>query len=94
MLVSSDDFVAHTDRSSAGTKMPRTNWKDMSAFETIVPPSPVALAFQDQVGPMLDMIAASIHESRRLATLRDYPGAAVERAGTGEREADKLMRVL
>jgi hypothetical protein len=30
------------------------------------------LTFQNQVGPMLDMIAASIHESRRLATLRDY----------------------
>ena len=72
MIVSSDEFVAHTDRSSAGTKMPRTNWKDMAAFETTVPLSPVALAFQDQVGPMLEMIAASIHESRRLATLRDY----------------------
>jgi type I restriction enzyme S subunit len=72
MLVSSDEFVAHTDRSSAGTKMPRTNWKDMAAFATTVPTSRVALTFQNQVGPMLDMIAASIHESRRLATLRDY----------------------
>jgi type I restriction enzyme S subunit len=72
MLVSSDEFVAHTDRSSAGTKMPRTNWKDMAAFGTSVPPSPTALAFQDQIGPMFELIIASIHESRRLAALRDY----------------------
>lgn len=72
MLVSSDEFVAHTDRSSAGTKMPRTNWKDMAAFKTTLPPSQVVLAFQEQVGSMLDLITASIHESRRLATLRDY----------------------
>jgi type I restriction enzyme S subunit len=72
MLVSSDTFVAHTDRSSAGTKMPRTNWKDMAAFETSVPPSPMAIAFQGQVGPMLELIIAFIHESRRLAALRDY----------------------
>jgi type I restriction enzyme S subunit len=72
MLVSLDEFVAHTDRSSAGTKMPRTNWKDMAAFKTAFPPSKVVLAFQEQIGPMLDLITASIHESRRLAALRDY----------------------
>lgn len=72
MLVSSDEFVAHSDRSSAGTKMPRTNWKDMAAFGTTVPPSQPASGYQDQVGPMLDLIIASIHESRRLAALRDY----------------------
>jgi type I restriction enzyme, S subunit len=42
MLVSSDEFVAHTDRSSAGTKMPRTNWKDMATFGAAVPPQPLA----------------------------------------------------
>lgn len=72
MLVSSDEFVAHTDRSSAGTKMPRTNWKDMAAFPVALPPSAIAAAYQDKVGPMLDMIDAGIHESIRLATLRDY----------------------
>lgn len=72
MLVSSDNFVAHTDRSSAGTKMPRTNWKDMAVFPVALPPLPVAAAYQTQVGPMLDMIEAGIHESIRLAALRDY----------------------
>lgn len=72
MLVSSNEFVAHTDRSSAGTKMPRTNWKDMAAFVTAVPPSPLVSTFQDQVAPMINLITANIHESRRLAALRDY----------------------
>lgn len=72
MLVSGDDFVAHTDRSSAGTKMPRTNWKDMAAFPTALPPPPVAAAYQKLMGPMLDVIRAGIHESSRLSTLRDY----------------------
>ena len=44
----------------------------MAAFKTTLPPSQVVLAFQEQVGSMLDLITASIHESRRLATLRDY----------------------
>ncbi|WP_154394490.1 restriction endonuclease subunit S [Burkholderia pseudomallei] len=72
MLVSGDDFVAHTDRSSAGTKMPRTNWKDMAAFPVALPPPPVAAAYQGQVGPMLDMIRVGIHDSSQLFALRDY----------------------
>jgi type I restriction enzyme, S subunit len=72
MLISSDDFVAHTDRSSAGTKMPRTNWKDMAVFGVTVPPSALASVFEEQAGPMLELITASIHESRKLAALRDY----------------------
>jgi type I restriction enzyme, S subunit len=72
MLVSGDDFVAHTDRASAGTKMPRTNWKDMAAFPVALPPPPVAAAYEEQVESMLDMIEAGIHESSKLASLRDY----------------------
>jgi type I restriction enzyme S subunit len=72
MFVSSNDFVAHTDRSSAGTKMPRTNWNDMAAFAATVPSPALASAFQEWAGPMLELIAASIHESRKLAALRDY----------------------
>jgi len=29
---SSDDFVAHTNACSTGTKMPRTNWRDMARY--------------------------------------------------------------
>jgi len=72
MLVASDDFVSHTNQTSAGTKMPRTNWNDMAGFPVALPPSSLARSFEDLVRPMLDMIRASIHESCQLAGLRDY----------------------
>ena len=36
-LVSSDEFIAYTNAYSAGTRMPRTNWKDMSRYEIVLP---------------------------------------------------------
>ena len=72
LLLFSDDFVSHTDQTSAGTKMPRTNWKDMAGYGVAVPPDDVVEAFEATVGPMLGWIQAAIHESRHLAALRDY----------------------
>jgi type I restriction enzyme S subunit len=69
--VSSDDFVRHTDASSTGTKMPRTNWTDMSRYEIAIPTEKVAARFNDLVRPMIDRIVAATHESRTLAALRD-----------------------
>jgi type I restriction enzyme S subunit len=70
-VMSSNAFVAHTDRSSAGTRMPRTNWADMSAFKLVTPSRDVAEAHTQAVKSMIDRIVLSIHESRTLATLRD-----------------------
>ncbi len=70
-LVSSEEFVQYTDRGSAGTKMPRTNWTDMARYKTIIPPEPVARAFNEAVRSMVNKIAGNIHESRTLAALRD-----------------------
>lgn len=72
MLVSSDEFVRHTDQTSAGTKMPRTNWKDMAAYRIAIPPAQVAAEYEQVAQPMVAMIQQSIHESRNLAALRDY----------------------
>jgi type I restriction enzyme S subunit len=70
-LVSSEDFVQYTDRASAGTKMPRTNWIDMARYELAIPPEETALAFTEVVEPMVDRINANILESRNLAAIRD-----------------------
>ena len=72
MLVSSDEFVSHANQTSAGTKMPRTSWKDMSRFRVALPPDDLFCAFQQIVAPMLDVIRKGIYESRKLAALRDY----------------------
>jgi len=69
--VSSEEFVAYTDRSSAGTKMPRTNWADMARYEITIPPDTVALEYTALVQPMVDKIMTNVHESRTLTVLRD-----------------------
>jgi type I restriction enzyme S subunit len=70
-VISSDDFVEHTNASSAGTRMPRTNWRDMSAFSITIPPDHVARCFEHLVRPFREKIVANIHEARTLAALRD-----------------------
>ena len=69
--ISSDEFVGYTDQTSRGTKMPRTNWKDMAAYEIALPDRQVALAYNAVVKPMLEKIIANVHESQTLAALRD-----------------------
>jgi type I restriction enzyme S subunit len=68
---SSDELIQFTDLASTGTKMPRTNWGDISSFKAALPPKPIAAAFTRNVQPMLDRIHANLHQSRTLATLRD-----------------------
>jgi type I restriction enzyme S subunit len=68
---SSDELVQFTDFASTGTKMPRTNWGDISSFKVVVPPKAVAAAFTRVVEPMTDRIIANLHQSRTLAALRD-----------------------
>jgi type I restriction enzyme, S subunit len=69
--VSNDAFVEYTNAGSTGTKMPRTNWRDMASYPIVVPSKPVAEAFSRQMHPAVDKIIAGIHESRTLAKMRD-----------------------
>lgn len=69
--ISQDEFVAFTDRTSDGTKMPRTSWGRMERYDLCLPSEPVLEAFNECVEPMLDRIVANIHESRTLAATRD-----------------------
>jgi type I restriction enzyme, S subunit len=67
----SDELIQFTDLASTGTKMPRTNWNDISSFKVALPPKPIAAAFTRIIQPMLDRIHAHLHQSRTLATMRD-----------------------
>ena len=71
-LCSSADFVAYTDQTSTGTKMPRTSWKIMKEFEIALPPEKLASTYSSIVSPMHDLIAHYINTSRILAESRDY----------------------
>jgi len=68
---SSDELIQFTDLASTGTKMPRTNWSDISSFKVALPPRLIAAAFTRIIQPMLDRVHANLHQSRTLATLRD-----------------------
>ena len=70
-VISSDAFVEHTNSGSSGTRMPRTNWSDMAAYEMPLPPAAVSAEFEAIVKPWRDRIVAGIHENQSLAALRD-----------------------
>lgn len=68
---SSDELIQFTDLASTGTKMPRTNWSDISSFKVALPPKTLAAAFTRNIQPMLDRINRNTEQTRTLATLRD-----------------------
>lgn len=70
--ISSSDFVEYTDRTSGGTKMPRTSWDIMAKYEMIIPPTDVLESFESLAKPMFDQIKHNIHEFRSLAQTRDF----------------------
>lgn len=69
--LSSVDFINHTTACSSGTKMPRTNWKDMASYEVVLPPSEIALALTKLSALSVDAIVENIFESITLAETRD-----------------------
>ena len=71
LRASSIEFINHTNQSSTGTKMPRTNWTTMGDYRICLPAAPIVRAFQNAVQPVVEQIVANVHESHTLAALRD-----------------------
>ena len=69
--LSSAEFVDYASATSSGTRMPRTNWKDMAAYPVVMPPNDVVEALEAAVSGLLQRIRNNILESRRLAEARD-----------------------
>jgi type I restriction enzyme, S subunit len=89
--LSSDEFVAYTDQTSTGTKMPRTSWNTMGRYEVCLPSESVAVAFQEIVQSMLDRVSANIHESRTLAQTRDLLLPKLMSGEIRVREAERMV---
>ncbi|MDE2747617.1 MAG: restriction endonuclease subunit S [Chloroflexota bacterium] len=68
---SSPEFVDYTDATSTGTRMPRTNWSDMSRYTIALPSMEVSKAFTELVEPCVNRIVSATHESHSLAAQRD-----------------------
>jgi len=69
--LSSDAFVSYTNSASTGTKMPRTNWKDMSCFLIAIPDREVSRLFTQYLKHIVQKLHSNIYESNTLASLRD-----------------------
>lgn len=69
--ISSVEFVDYTNAGSTGTKMPRTSWNEMARYTVVLPAVNIADRYTGMIRPMVDQIAANIHESRTLAAQRD-----------------------
>lgn len=69
--VSSEDFVRFADAMSAGTRMPRTGWGDLGGYELALPPQATAAALRDTATALHNRLLGNIHETQRLAALRD-----------------------
>ena len=88
---SSDAIIQHCDRTSTGTKMPRTNWNDLARFVVAIPQREVAEAFTKQFKPIIDRIHQGIQESRTLAALRD---ALLPKLISGELRVPDAERIV
>ncbi len=89
--LSSDEFVDYTDRTSTGTKMPRTSWKTMAQYKLCLPPRRIVWAFQSIVRPLFDRLGANIYEASALTHTRDL---LLPKLLSGEirlREAEKAV---
>jgi type I restriction enzyme, S subunit len=69
--VASEAFIEHCVAVSRGTRMPRAEWNDASAFKIAIPPDEVAAAFTAPVQALYAKIRYLTHESRTLASIRD-----------------------
>ena len=69
--LSSIDFVSYTSAGSSGTKMPRTNWKDMSRYEIVVPDEATQGKFDEFAREYVAQMHHNIFESITLSKLRD-----------------------
>jgi len=90
--VSSAEFVDYTNAGSSGTKMPRTSWADMARYKIVLPPEPVAEAFDTLVQPLTERIICGIHESRTLAALRDALLPKLIRGEIRVKDAERFLR--
>ena len=90
-VVSSDEFIAYTNAYSAGTRMPRTNWKDMSKYEIALPQVDVAQKYTEFIRPFIERIIENIHQSRTLSQIRD---ALLPKLLSGEIRVDDIDQRL
>ena len=90
-LVSGDNFVAYTSAHARGTTLPRTNWKDMSSYKTVLPKVEIAHKYTEFIQPIVRRIIENIHESHTLSQTRDI---LLPKLLSGEIRVDEAAEIL
>lgn len=90
-LISSDTFVAFTDRTSEGTKMPRSSWDRMARYTFTMPRRIELSAFHSAVSAAFCAIVGNTLENRVLASTRDL---LLPKLMSGELRARDAERVV
>ena len=90
-LISSDNFVAYTKAFSKGTTLPRTNWKDMSSYKTVLPKVEIAEKYTEFIQSLVKRIIENIHESHTLSETRD---TLLPKLLSGEIRVDAAAEIL
>jgi type I restriction enzyme S subunit len=66
-----DRFIEHCVAHSRGTKMPRSEWKDMKAYRVPIPPPETAAEMGAPIEVIYQQAECLVHETRTLSQLRD-----------------------
>lgn len=69
--VTSPEFIEYVTAASTGTKMPRTNWKDMGSYGIILPERPAAKILTELFHQCVNKILLNIEQNQELSKLRD-----------------------
>lgn len=72
MTVSSDEFVAATSQSmKEGSKMPRADWKQMQAYDVLIPPLGLLSSFDEHIKTIIAQLKTLTFANQKLRTARD-----------------------
>ncbi|MCP3944971.1 MAG: restriction endonuclease subunit S [Desulfobacteraceae bacterium] len=69
--VMSAEFIEYVTNRSTGTRMPRTNWKDMGAYQLVIPNNQISKVLSDKFQDFIAKIHLNIAQSNKLTSLRD-----------------------
>lgn len=90
-LVSSNKFVDYTDKSSTGTRMPRTSWAIMANYKIPKPSDAVFEAFNHITSKHFSLMQENVLQNRTLAEMRDL---LLQKLMSGEISVDELEKKM
>lgn len=71
MHLFSETLINYADRLSNGAKMPRVNWKDLAAYQIVIPPAELAEKLNEAINPLIARMMENTHQAQTLTQLRD-----------------------